>query len=198
MTTKRNDRPDVDPSTPEGLPTLPQTLLRAYGEITGILTRLSESRVLLEQAAVDRLVHMNDKLKEVSNATETAATDIMNGLDRSAAMMDELDALAELPESSERAAAIRANVRDELLGLMVHLQFQDITSQQLAFASSVIVEIERRLAAIVKLFDSDGMDIVVPAPPPVSSGPVTFDPNATMSNATDRQSLADEIFLVNR
>ena len=183
----------------DGLATLPKTLLRAYSEIVGILARLSESRGLLEHAAVERLVHMNDKLKEVSSATETAATDIMNGLDRSAAMIDELDALAEQPDSAERSAEVRGRVREELSGLMVHLQFQDITTQQLAFASSIIQEMEGRLAAIVQLFDSDSLGVKAAIAPLLATpGPAAFDPNATMDVATDRQQLADEIFLVNR
>ncbi|MEP6998946.1 MAG: hypothetical protein ABI969_00610 [bacterium] len=178
---------------------LPQTLLRAYAEITGILDRLRESRGILEQAAVERLVHMNDKLKQVSTATENAATDIMNGLDRSGAMMDELDALADQPEHSTRSAEIRQSVRDELFGLMVHLQFQDITAQQLAFASSIIQEMEGRLAHIVQAFDPKALDTTLNfAPLSPEVGPVSFDPHATATNATDRQVMADKIFLVNR
>jgi hypothetical protein len=182
-----------------GLSTLPQTLLRAYSEITGILDRLRESRGVMEQAAVDRLTQMNDKLKEVSSATEVAATDILNGLDRSVAMVDELDAIADKPESATRGAEIRSQMRDELFGLMVHLQFQDITTQQLAFASSIIREIEQRLGQIVGVFEPNALvtDAYV-ASTPGASGPVCFDPNATTANAADRQTMADEIFLVNR
>ncbi|MEO8621163.1 MAG: hypothetical protein ABI625_08860, partial [bacterium] len=170
-----------------------------YAEITGILDRLRESRGILEHAAVERLMHMNDKLKEVSAATETAATDILNGLDRSASMMDELDALADQPEHSKRSAEIRHSVRDELFGLMVHLQFQDITAQQLAFASSIIQEMEGRLAHIVQAFDPKAFDATMNfAPLPSEPGPVSFDPHATTTNATDRQVVADRIFLVNR
>lgn len=182
------------------LATLPQSLLRAYGEITGIIERLRESRSVLEQAAVDRLAQMNDKLKEVSSATETAATDIMNGLDRSIAMVDELDVIAGQPSELARGAELRGQVRDELFGVMVHLQFQDITTQQLAFASSIIEEMERRLAQIVGLFDPSTIEEVESpvAAPDVSSSATCFDPDATTSSAVDRQSVADEIFLVNR
>lgn len=181
-----------------GLATLPQSLLRAYSEITGILERLRESRGVLEQAAVDRLTQMNDKLKEVSSATETAATDIMNGLDRSIAMVDELDEIAAQPDAAARGAELRGHVRDELFGVMVHLQFQDITTQQLAYASSIISEMEKRLAQIVGLFDPTNMGEDDRPVELASDAPVTFDPHATTSNATNRQSLADEIFLVSR
>jgi chemotaxis regulatin CheY-phosphate phosphatase CheZ len=181
-----------------GLLELPKTLLRAYGEITNILERLRESRGILEQAAVDRLQHMSEKLKEVSSATELAATDILNGLDHAVAMVDELDVLAEQPDGAARGREIRSQMRDDLFGLMVHLQFQDITTQQLAYASSVIVDMEQRVAQIVAVFDPKAMGLSAPMPAPISNGPVAFDPNATNSNAADRQALADELFTSKR
>jgi hypothetical protein len=56
-------------------------------------------------------------------------------------------------DSATRAAEVRGTMRDELFGLMNHLQFQDITTQQLAYASSLIMEMEDRLAQLIKLFD---------------------------------------------
>jgi chemotaxis regulatin CheY-phosphate phosphatase CheZ len=181
-----------------GLLELPKTLLRAYGEITNILERLRESRGILEQAAVDRLQHMSEKLKEVSSATELAATDILNGLDHAVAMVDELDVLAEQPDGAARGREIRSQMRDDLFGLMVHLQFQDITTQQLAYASSVIVDMEQRVAQIVAVFDPQAMGLASPTPAPVSNAPVAFDPNATNTNAAERQALADELFTTKR
>ncbi|CAN5241366.1 hypothetical protein BH09GEM1_BH09GEM1_12470 [soil metagenome] len=181
------------------LSNLPKTLLRAYSEITGILARLRESRGVLEQAAVDRLTLMNDKLKEVSSATETAATDMLNGLDRTIEMVNELNALADLPDSAARGAEVRGHLQDELFGLMIHLQFQDITTQQLAYASSIIAEMEQRLAQIVGIFDAQSSDMeTITAAMTAPHGPKTFDPHATTASATNRQLLADEIFLVNR
>jgi chemotaxis regulatin CheY-phosphate phosphatase CheZ len=163
-----------------------------------LLERLRVSRGILEQAAMDKLAHMHDKLREVSSATEIAATDILDGLDRSVAMVDELDAAAEAPDGAVRGAEIRVRMRDELFGLMVHLQFQDITTQQLAYASSVIVDMEQRVAQIVAVFDPKAMGLSAPMPALISNGPVAFDPNATNSNAADRQALADELFTSKR
>jgi chemotaxis regulatin CheY-phosphate phosphatase CheZ len=171
---------------------LPQKLLRAYSEIGAILERLRVSRGVLEQASMDKLAHMHDKLKEVTSATETAATDILNGLDRSVAMVDELDHLAELPDSAARAAEVRSTMRDELFGLMNHLQFQDITTQQLAYASSVIMDMEDRLAQLIKLFDPSTMSVeMAHTAPPLGTA---FDPNASNGDAAERQALADSLF----
>jgi chemotaxis regulatin CheY-phosphate phosphatase CheZ len=171
---------------------LPQTLLRAYTEIEAILERLRVSRNVLEQASMDKLAHMHSKLREVTSATETAATDILNGLDRSVAMVDELDQLAEMPDSAARAAEVRSTMRDELFGLMNHLQFQDITTQQLAYASSVIMEMEDRLAQLVKLFDPSTISGAMAR----SEAPLgtAFDPNASNVDSADRQALADSLF----
>ncbi len=191
---------EVAPEVPSsGLSELPKTLLRAYGEITGILERLRESRGILEQAAVQKLQHMNDKLREVSSATELAATDILNGLDKAVGMVDELDVLAATPDGAVKAAELRSTMRDELFGLMVHLQFQDITTQQLAYSSSVIADMETRLAQIVAIFDPTAMGFEMPRElVSTPAGPQTFDPNATNSNASDRQALADELFTSKR
>lgn len=171
---------------------LPQKLLRAYSEIGAILERLRVSRGVLEQASMDKLAHMHDKLKEVTSATETAATDILNGLDRSVAMVDELDQLAETPGSAARAADIRNTIRDELFGMMNHLQFQDITTQQLAYASSVIMDMEDRLAQLVKLFDPSTISVEFNhSEPPLGTA---FDPNASNSGSENRQALADLLF----
>lgn len=178
-----------------GLTTLPQTLVRAYSEIRAILERLRVSRGILEQSAMDKLAHMHDKLKEVSSATELAATDILDGLDRSVAMVDELDAIAESPDVI-RGAEIRGRMRDELFGLMVHLQFQDITTQQLAYASSVILDMEQRLAQLASIFDPSALLVDDAFAGAETAG--AFDPHASNSDASDRQALADSLFTVKR
>jgi hypothetical protein len=82
-------------------------------------------------------------------------------------------------------------MREEIFGMMGCLQFQDITTQQLAYASSVLTDMERRLLQIAKLFDpaSVMLQAVVTSP-----DPRTFDPRATTKNADQRQAVADEIF----
>lgn len=182
-------------STSMGLIGLSDLLARGYAEIIGVLDSLRQSRSLLERAAVEKIHHTHDKLREVSNATETAATDILNGLDRANTMVDDLDACAaEYGEGDDRGATIRAALRDELFALMGHMQFQDITSQQLTYASAVLTEMEARLAHIARVFDPATFGAAVTdlesAP---GTGPVTYDPNASTQNRAERQAVADEI-----
>jgi len=77
--------------------------------------------------------------------------------------------------------------------MMGALQFQDITSQQLAHASSVLVDMEERLLEVARLFDHNVEDTQVFR---AGSAPdeKTYDPNATTKNAEGRQALADELF----
>ena len=175
----------------ESLATIPQVLLRAYGEINNALLALRESRGVLEQSTVDKLHLTNEKLRAVSSATEVAATDIMDGLDRAIAMVDELEA----PDEDNRHEGVRNSLRDELFGLMGHLQFQDITTQQLSHASSTLVEMESRLVQLARMFDPElfGLEST-PGPRAVEALGVAYDPNATTQDAETRQAMADEIF----
>ncbi|HYD50998.1 MAG TPA: hypothetical protein VEA99_00170 [Gemmatimonadaceae bacterium] len=178
------------------LSSLSRTLFAAYAETAGLLRRIRESRGVLERASVERLQQMNDKLREVTSATELAATDILNGLDRAVGMVGDLE-VAEA-DGPERRAELRTQLQDELYGVMVHLQFQDITTQQLSYASSVINEMEQRLSQLVECFAPFARDLDPSAARTIAAetqaAHVHFDPAATTTNAAERQAVADEIF----
>lgn len=174
---------------------LPQILERANSQIREVLTHLRETRQAIQSTTLDKIQTTHDKLKEVTSATEDAATNIMDACDRANQIVDELDAVdaAEVPDR-QRATDLRASLRDELFMMMGALQFQDITSQQLTHASSMLIDMESRLADISKLFDSS----ISPDRPLASMRGApdekTYDPNATIRNAEQRQHLVDEIF----
>jgi hypothetical protein len=168
---------------------LPETLLKAHAEIVNVLRRIRASRDALESATVGKLHHTKDKLAEVSSATEVAANGILDGLDRAIAFVDELDVIADKDEA--KAATVRSSLRDELFQAIGCLQFQDITSQQLNYASSLLVDMEARLGALSDTLDANG-SVIVEAP--TAPGLRTFDPGASIHNAEGRQALADSIF----
>ena len=175
---------------------LPLILERANNQIRAVLSHLRETRQALQSTTFEKLQTTHDKIKEVTSATEDAAINIMDACDRASQIVDELDTIdaAETPDRG-KATELRATLRDELFMMMGALQFQDITSQQLAHASSVLVEMETRLADIANLFDSS-----LATDPPLATLQAgapderTYDPNATTRNAEQRQHLADEIF----
>ena len=188
-----------DPGDPDPVPApaaatefaaVPTLLLRAYGETNNALNALRQGRGVIEQTAVEKLHLTNEKLRQVSSATEVAATDIMDGLDRAIALVDDLEATADPARLDE----IRGSLRDELFGMMGHLQFQDITTQQLSHASSTLVEMEGRLVALARMFDPGQFGISLPAQALATPLGVAFDPAATTQGAETRQAMADQIF----
>ncbi len=197
----RNESPDIEhspaaPSVGGGLSELPAILERANAQILGVLSRLRETRAAIESTALEKLASTHEKIREVTSATEDAAINIMDACDRATQLVDELDTIDAEPEPDrERATNVRGTLRDELFLMMGALQFQDITSQQLAHASAVLVEMEARLIDIAQLFDAKAdfseqqrrVDISAP-------DAKTYDPNATTRDSESRQALADEIF----
>jgi len=180
----------VDPDDPAGVAALPGVLLRAYMEIMSILESLRRSRSIIEKNALERLQLTHEKLREVSSATEIAATDMLDGLDRALALVDRMD------ESPDATKDTRSLLRQELFRVITRLQFQDITSQQLSYASTVLEDLEQRLNSLVRLIDHS-----LPEEPSSNGHAVTnitganFDPHASTRNASTRQGVADEILI---
>jgi hypothetical protein len=191
-----NIREQLAASGPLGLIGLSDVLARSYGEIVSVLGSLRQSRNVLQRTTVEKLQHTHEKLCEVSSATETAATDILNGLDRAVAIVNDMDAKANAGDAPA-GAELRDKLRDELFSLMGCMQFQDITSQQLNYASSVLTEMEARLAELASILDPTtfgGTGGGLSASSLVPTGPLTFDPAASTENAEARQAVADEVF----
>lgn len=183
-----------------GLVGIADVMARGYAEILGVLDSLRQSRNFLERATVEKIQHTHDKLREVTTATETAATDILNGLDRANVLIDDLDAIAAERGDDDQSGVIRNALRDELFSLMGHMQFQDITNQQLTYASAVLTEMEERLASIARVFDPSVFG-TVPSGPSAQSAPEaprTFDPDASTLNREERQAVADSIIAAKR
>jgi hypothetical protein len=151
---------DVDIVTMDDAGAPPTSLAPADGAITRILARLRASRDQLEQGAAAKLHLMQQTPSAVSSASERA-TDILDGLERATMLVDELDLLADDPASGVRAAAVRSHMRKELFGLAMHLQLHDATAQQLAYASSVIAETERRLTQMATMLEPPAADEII-------------------------------------
>lgn len=191
---------------PAGLAELVKMLVTSYSEIMEVIESLRQSRGLLEQASMDRIKSTGVKLQEVSSATETAATGMLDGLDRALDMVDQLDAAGAADGvEGDRPVEVRSELRDELHQLIGLLQFQDITSQQLGYASGVLTDIEEKMLRLSKVFGSSGVglpdlaaDSAESPDLPVLEHPSgqTCDPEASTLNADTRQALADEIFTV--
>jgi hypothetical protein len=182
------DEPDVVRPTPPRPIAIHEIVTRGHDAAVQMLVALRQSRSMLERSEVDRVSRTHDKLREVSTATEVAATDILDGLERANALVDELDTVDGNADTA--AAGIRSRLRDELFALVGHMQFQDITSQQLAFASAVLSEVETRLTALVELFDPSGGTQGVETHQQYGAA---FDAAASTRDRETRQAVADAI-----
>jgi chemotaxis regulatin CheY-phosphate phosphatase CheZ len=184
-------------ATDRVLPLLPALFVRAMGEVHAMLASIRTGREHIRAAATERLAHTNEKLDEVSSATAHAALDIMDALDRAIAKVDELET-DDVIDDKEKGTAIRGELRDELFAVMGHMQFQDITSQQIMHVQSLLGDMETRLSEIANLFDHQSGDSVTDGPAPVIAEHIkkdahSFDPNASLSDAETRQALADSL-----
>ena len=169
-------------------------LLRAQGAITRVLDGLKRSRETLQRTSMAKISLTNDKLREVCSTTETAATDILNALDRAQVLVDDLDAqAAAAPTDGDGGATSRGQLRDELFTVMGHMQFQDITTQQLTHASNVLAELEAQLTEVAHIFDlevAQPSETAAAAVLPIGNA---YSESASIAGSEERQALADEI-----
>lgn len=178
---------------PKAAESLPDMLLMAHDEVCAILNSLRTSRDVLQKSSVTHLRNTTAKLREVTDATELAATGILDGLDRSIALVDRLEGLD--GSGSAEAGDVRNQLRDELFMAQGALQFQDITAQQLAYAASMLVDMEERMQGLAHALEPrTSSSPNARSAEQVAAAMRAFDPNATMANAEGRQALADQIF----
>jgi len=184
-------------ATDRVLPLLPALFVRAMGEVHSMLASIRTGREHIRAATTERLAHTNEKLTEVSSATAHAALDIMDALDRAIIKVDELETEDVLADAT-KGTAIRDDLRNELFAVMGHMQFQDITSQQIMHVQSLLAEMEGRLADIANLFDHQAGDSAAAPATSVMAERThkdshSFDPNASLADAETRQALADSL-----
>jgi chemotaxis regulatin CheY-phosphate phosphatase CheZ len=171
------------------LATLPGALLKAYTEITAVLSGIRVTRETIQHHALDQLRDTQERLNMVSSATESAAMEMLNGLDRTVGLVDRL---AAAPGGDPE---VLGQLRAELDQLFGHLQFQDITTQQLRGVMSLLVEVETRIARVADLFDKS-LASPEETPAPAKKGPTTEDhnPDAVWVQDSARQAAIDAAF----
>jgi hypothetical protein len=153
------------------LTALPTLVIRAYAEVIDALGGIRLGRETIE-----------------TSTAGSATMELMNGIDRSLALLDRVG--AELPEAGSGRAALEA-LRHEMNELFGHLQFQDITAQQLAGVGAVLQDIEGRMRAVAVLFNER-----TPATGDVVPESDSFNGDARFTNVKDRQAMIDAAFAV--
>jgi hypothetical protein len=173
---------------------LPAMLLRAHAEITDILSGIRITREAIQAHTVDRLRDSKDRLQDVNATTESATMELMNGLDRSMELIGSIEAQAQGQANTVGFEALRSHLNT----LYNHLQFQDITAQQLQGVGAALLDIELRMSAVSALFDHGAMaaNSALPRPiaPDESSAGLAFNPDASMHHSRTDQATIDAAF----
>ncbi len=171
---------------------LPTLLLHAHAELGAVMGSLRVSREELRTHVIERLRATHGKIAEVNTTAEGAALAILNGLDSALALLGSLEGMPE-----EEARAVRARLQEELSGLYGHLQFQDITSQQLQGMAANVTAVERHIGAVAQLFEGGDAP---PPPPPGAEDPhaAAFNPDAHFTDMRERQRQVDEAIRASR
>jgi hypothetical protein len=165
---------------------------QACSELTRALGGIQRSRQTLARYHVDRLEKGQAKLSEVSSATESATTALLNGLDRSLGLIDQI---AAAPGRS--TPAVEA-LREETNALYSLLQFQDITTQQLAGVATLLDDIADRVTHALELLDRGQLAAGAAAPTTANHAAVgsaaAFNADASFQNLEARQADIDQTF----
>ena len=82
-------------------------------------------------------------------------------------------------------------IRNHMNRIMMSLQVQDITSQQIAAVNHMIESIRHRMAHLIERITSGDFDAAASKTAPVDDG--TFDPNAQYDPSGRRQAFADDV-----
>lgn len=161
-------------------------VVQAYSELSGALGAIQQSRDTLARYRLDQVDRSREKLSEVSAAAEVATTELMNGIDRSLGWLDRITA-----DQGVRSEAVDA-IRSELNALFHHLQFQDITAQQLAGVAALLDDISSRVTRALQLLDpSEAQDQV----PNSTGNSSAYNADASFANVADRQATIDRAFV---
>jgi len=168
---------------------LPAVLAEMRRQITAVLEHLRESSGALQHESVSKLQLTLEQLQKASTTTESAAHGILDGIDRSLTLVGELDTLD--GSGNTVAAEKRAHLKEHLFDAMRGVQFQDVTSQQLRHASSLINDMEQRFGSLVKALDPESIHQLTAD---LATREAHFDPDATFSDRERRQADADGVF----
>jgi hypothetical protein len=173
---------------------LPAVILRAHAEITEILGGIRLTREAIEAHAVERIRDTQNRLTDVTSTTESATIELMNGLDRSIELVNSLEQQANGSASADGFQVLR----DQVSALYNHLQFQDITAQQLQGVTHSLLDLEVRVGAVAALFDQQvgrgARSDILPRALDGSTTHLAFNPDATMKRTIADQTMIDEAF----
>lgn len=136
-----DDGPDEDGSD--------RTQARVFREVQEGLNSLRHSRAVLERTSEEK----NFPRRSESEVPAVSATDALSGLDRALLLVDRFQ-----EDGGSPADATFDGIREEIRAAMACLQVHDVTEQQLSYASSILLDMDGRLAQLADLLDPHGVE----------------------------------------
>ena len=117
---------------------LTDLLSTAAAQARAVLAALARSRGVLEKTFLDQLPEGVEEHHEAPSAI-----DVRSGLERALLLVDRL-------EAEDGSTPVQRLLREEILETLHGVHTQEITEQQLTYASSVLRETELQLTALVQ------------------------------------------------
>ncbi len=177
------------------------------------LNKVTQATELATTEILDNLDGVISRLNAIDSHFQTATIDLVAidkldtaalGLVRSSlngGHLKELEKIEELHEQKRsHIKAVRLNaagleqslkeIRAKSNDIMISLQVQDITSQQIASVNHLIGSVQDRLSNLIERFKISGSELIDEIE---RSDHHTFDPNASYDRSSERQKSADEI-----
>lgn len=127
---------------------LPQLLTAAASQARAVLAALAQSRGVLDRTALAKLPAGGDEHLDTPSAIE-----VRGGLERALLLVDRLDA-------GNGPSPVQQLLREEILDMLEGVRAQEITEQQLNYASSVLRDTELQLSALVQRLSPRPGDVV--------------------------------------
>lgn len=131
--------------------------------------------------------HDDDLHERLRDALRTGPSSLLAGVE--AAFNDKRQHLQQLRDKIEAQETALNAMRRHMTSIMVALQVQDITSQQLASVNHLIESVRSRMASLVNAMSASGEQ--VDATRPIDEG--TFDARARYDTTQKRQHDADQV-----
>lgn len=178
-----------------------------YPEIEGINRSIEEN--------LKKMPNVSKQLSKVTEATELATTQIMNMidniLDKSDKIQSNLNNLKENKSLSDNdrnpiiddSSKLIESITNESNSIMIALQVQDITAQQIAAVNHLLETIQEKLMTIIKKFNSNDLTKLTDDVNDYKDRtninklhrPIAFDPDAidSMTDNKKRQDDVDEL-----
>ncbi len=204
-----------------------------------IVPAMEDINLSIRESA-SKMPHVSSQLNKVNKATELAANEILDNLDRVLsrlnaiethfqvtrrylAAMDAIDiktveAVGAATNGSNEALdheivslheqkrsylnSVRSNmeklnrnlkdIRTKSNDIMISLQVQDITSQQIAYVNHLIESVQERLSMLLDRFEVSGVGLLTEIEKVENH---SFDPHATYDHSSSRQKTADDIIM---